>query len=116
MQCHLKVSFAKSIPKVKPTKTIPDSAVTEVSKAYQKANQSRKSPYQYPNAYQSRQSQQNLSPLGVYKPSQKHKNMIGKHDDSRKDLGSSTTAELVQLLREQASWKQGGPSSTAGNR
>ncbi|KAK1426148.1 hypothetical protein QVD17_14817 [Tagetes erecta] len=111
-KCHLKVSFAKSIPKAKPVKTVPVSAVTKASKASQKVNQSRQSPYQYPTAYQIRQSQQNLSPLGVYKPAQKH--MSGKHDDSRKDLGSSTTAELVQLLREQASWKQGGPSSTAG--
>ncbi|KAI3677072.1 hypothetical protein L1987_86691 [Smallanthus sonchifolius] len=111
---HLKVSLSKSIPKVKPIKTVSDSAVTEVSKAYQKRNYSRKSQNQYQQAYQSRQSQQNLSFLGAYKPPQKLNNMIGKHEDSRKDLGSSTTAELVQLLREQASWKHGGPSSTAG--
>ncbi|KAI3743361.1 hypothetical protein L1987_61068 [Smallanthus sonchifolius] len=111
---HLKVSLAKSIPKVKPFKTISDSAVTKVSKAYRKPNHSRQSQNQYQQAYQSRQSQQNLSFLGVYKPPQKLNNMIGKHEDSRKDLGSSTTAELVQLLREQASWKHGGPSSTAG--
>ncbi|KAF5783856.1 putative RNA recognition motif domain, nucleotide-binding alpha-beta plait domain superfamily [Helianthus annuus] len=115
---QLKVSLAKSIPKVKPMKTISGSAVTEVSHAYQNANRSRQSHNQYQNAYQSRQSQQKSSYdsyLGVYKPPQKSKIMIGKHEDSRNDLASSTTAELVQLLREQASWKQGGPSSTTGH-
>ncbi|KAJ0872537.1 putative RNA recognition motif domain, nucleotide-binding alpha-beta plait domain superfamily [Helianthus annuus] len=115
---QLKVSLAKSIPKVKPMKTVSGSAVTEVSHAYQNANRSRQSHNQYQNAYQSRQSQQKSSYdsyLGVYKPPQKSKIMIGKHEDSRNDLASSTTAELVQLLREQASWKQGGPSSTTGH-
>ncbi|XP_076917106.1 uncharacterized protein LOC143577043 [Bidens hawaiensis] len=112
---HLKVSLSKSIPKVKPVKTVSESADTLVSKPYQKANLSRLSKNQYQNAYQSRQSQQNLSYLGVYKPPPKPKIMIGKHEGSRKDSESSTTAELVQLLREQASWKHGGPSSTAGH-
>ncbi|XP_076950070.1 uncharacterized protein LOC143622944 [Bidens hawaiensis] len=111
----LKVSLAKSIPKMKPAKTVPDSTVTSVSKPYQKAKPSRPSKNQYQNAYQSRQSQQNLPYLGVYNPPPKPKIMIGKHEDSRKDSESSTTAELVQLLREQASWKHGGPSSTAGH-
>ncbi|KAK9068516.1 hypothetical protein SSX86_012630 [Deinandra increscens subsp. villosa] len=109
---HLKVSLAKSIPKFKPVKTISDSAVTEVSQAYQKPNHSRQSQNQNQTAYQSRQSQHSF--LGVYKPPLKYNNMIGKREESRSNLGSSTTAELVQLLREQASWKQGGPSSTAG--
>lgn len=114
----LKVSLAKSMPKFKPFKTISESAVNEVSKVNQKANQSRQSQSQYQQGSQSRQSQEHLSFLGMYKPPQKPKNMIissiGRHEDSRKDGGSSTTAELVQLLREQASWKQGGPSSTTG--
>ncbi|KAI7746088.1 hypothetical protein M8C21_024653 [Ambrosia artemisiifolia] len=125
---RLKVSLAKSIQKVKPIRTVSGSAVTEVSHAYQNANrsrqsqnqyqnayQSRQSKNQYQNAYQSRQSQQNSSNLGVYELPQKPKIITGKHEDSRKDSASSTTAELVQLLREQASWKQGGPSSTAGH-
>lgn len=109
-KAHLKVSLAKSIPKGKSIKTISESAVTMVSKVNLKPNQSRPYQSQYQNGIQSRPSQ---AMLGVYKP-QQPKSMkvssIGRHDDG----GSSTTAELVQLLREQASWKLGRQSSTAG--
>ncbi|KAD3337432.1 hypothetical protein E3N88_32952 [Mikania micrantha] len=99
---NLKVSLAKSIPKVKPISH------------HEKAKRLKKSQNQYQTVYQSRQSQQNMSLLSFHKLPQKLNNMIGKHEDSRKDFGSSTTSELVQILREQASWKQDGPSSAAG--
>ncbi|KAI3738450.1 hypothetical protein L2E82_28482 [Cichorium intybus] len=77
----IKVSFTKSMPKVKPSmKTFSGSTVTEVK---QKS---------YPRPH---------------KPE-----IIGRHEDGRKKGESSTTDELVRLLREQASWKHGGPSLT----
>ncbi|KAI3696814.1 hypothetical protein L6452_29381 [Arctium lappa] len=94
-KAHVKVSLAKSIPKGKPTKTISDSAATEPSKVKQKANQSR-------------------SVYRPHKPINTRVSSISRHEDAGKGGGSSTTAELVQLLREQASWKHGGPSPTIG--
>ncbi|XP_071690537.1 uncharacterized protein [Rutidosis leptorrhynchoides] len=109
-QAQMKVSFSKTIPKGKSIKTISEAAVTTVPKVSQKPNQSRPYQSQYQNTIQSRPSQ---ALLNVYKP-QQPKNMnvpsIGRHNNVR---GSSTTAELVQLLREQASWKLDQPSSTA---
>ncbi|PWA42426.1 nucleotide-binding alpha-beta plait domain-containing protein [Artemisia annua] len=81
---------------------------------YQNASQSRPSHSRYQNADQLRPSQ---GMLGVYQPQKAMKGevpSIVRHEAGRKDEGSSTTTELVQLLREQASWKHGGPSSTAG--
>ncbi|PWA40675.1 nucleotide-binding alpha-beta plait domain-containing protein [Artemisia annua] len=81
---------------------------------YQNASQSRPSHSRYQNADQLRPSQ---GMLGVYQPQKAMKSevpSIVRHEAGRKDEGSSTTTELVQLLREQASWKHGGPSSTAG--
>lgn len=94
-KAHVKVSLAKSIPKGKPIKTISDSAATEPSKVKQKANQGR----------------------SVYKPHKPINTRVSsssRHEDAGKGGGSSTTAELVQLLREQASWKHGGPGPTIG--
>lgn len=94
------------------------SSLTEVSKVYQKVNQSIPFQSRYQKASQLRPFQEcSSSVLGVNKP-QKRTNMklssFGRHDDCKKGGGSSTTDELVRLLREQASWKQGGSSSTAG--
>nr|GEV18327.1 nucleotide-binding, alpha-beta plait [Tanacetum cinerariifolium] len=85
---------------------------------YQNASQSH-SPYQ--NASQSRPSHNQLRPTqgisGVCQPQKAIRSEVAsivRHEASRKDEGSSTTNKLVQLLREHASWKLGGPSSTAG--
>ncbi|XP_024984667.1 nucleolin-like isoform X1 [Cynara cardunculus var. scolymus] len=91
----VKVSLAKSIPKGKPIKTISESAANEPSKVKQKANQSR-------------------SVYKPHKPINTRVSSISRHEDAGKGGGSSTTAELVRLLREQASWKHGGPSPTTG--
>ncbi|GKC97519.1 hypothetical protein Tco_1167794, partial [Tanacetum coccineum] len=45
--------------------------------------------------------------LGVYLPQKAIRSKVPnivRHEAGRKDEGSSTTNELVQLLREQASW------------
>ncbi|GJU36925.1 nucleotide-binding alpha-beta plait domain-containing protein [Tanacetum coccineum] len=92
---------------------------------YQNASQSRPPHSPYQNASQSRPSHspyQNADQLrptisGVCQPQKAKRSevlSIVRHEASRKDEGSSTTNKLVQLLREHASWKLGGPSSTAG--
>ncbi|CAH1441867.1 unnamed protein product [Lactuca virosa] len=86
----LKVSLSKSMPKVKPINTISGSGST-VTEVKQKA---------------------------YLRPHNKPQNMkissISRHDEDGRKKGesSSTTDELVKLLREQASWKHGGPSLT----
>nr|GEW56021.1 nucleotide-binding alpha-beta plait domain-containing protein [Tanacetum cinerariifolium] len=94
---------------------------------YQNASQSRPSHSPYQNTIQSRPSHSRYQNADQLRPSQGISGVcqpqkairsevpsIVRHEASRKDEGSSTTNELVQLLREQASWKLGGPSSTAG--
>ncbi|KAL4560626.1 hypothetical protein LXL04_032779 [Taraxacum kok-saghyz] len=78
----IKVSLAKSIPKVKPVKIMSGSNVGDV-----------------------KEKGFNLRP---------HKPQNMKNYGGRKGECSSTTDELVRLLREQASWKHGGPSLTQG--
>ncbi|CAI9268188.1 unnamed protein product [Lactuca saligna] len=86
----LKVSLSKSMTKVKPMKTISGSGST-VTEVKQKT---------------------------YLRPHKKPQNMkipsISRHDEDGRKKGesSSTTDELVKLLREQASWKHGGPSLT----
>ncbi|XP_023768030.1 uncharacterized protein LOC111916598 [Lactuca sativa] len=87
----LKVSLSKSMPKVKSMKTISGSTGSTVTEVKQKT---------------------------YLRPHKKPQNMkissISRHDEDgrRKAESSSTTDELVKLLREQASWKHGGPSLT----
>ncbi|GKB24363.1 nucleotide-binding alpha-beta plait domain-containing protein [Tanacetum coccineum] len=94
---------------------------------YQNASQSRPSHSPCQNTIQSRPSHSRYQNADQLRPSQGISGVcqpqkairsevpsIVRHEASRKDEGSSTTNELVQLLREQASWKLGSPSSTAG--
>nr|XP_043610329.1 multiple RNA-binding domain-containing protein 1-like isoform X2 [Erigeron canadensis] len=68
-QAHLKVSLAKSVPKGKSIKTIPESVVTQSTKVSQKANQSRPSQSGYQKLSQSRPSQSGYQTASQSNPS-----------------------------------------------
>ncbi|GJR88381.1 nucleotide-binding alpha-beta plait domain-containing protein [Tanacetum coccineum] len=79
---------------------------------YQNAIQSRPSHSHYQNADQLRPTQGISGACQPQKAIRSEVPSIVRHVASRKDEGSSTTNKLVQLLREHASWKLGGPSLT----
>ncbi|GKF54250.1 hypothetical protein Tco_0161160, partial [Tanacetum coccineum] len=79
---------------------------------YQNAIQSRPSHSHYQNADQLRPTQGISGACQPQKAIRSEVPSIVRHEASRKDEGSSTTNKLVQLLREHASWKLGGPSLT----
>ncbi|KAM7500017.1 hypothetical protein LguiA_024431 [Lonicera macranthoides] len=90
---NVKVSLAKPIPKAKQIKHVPNPTSKEFPKEKRKASQTFIRPHESRNKGNATSSN---------------------YGDVRVDSRSSTTSELVQLLREQASWRQPEPGPGQG--
>ncbi|CAK9181054.1 unnamed protein product [Ilex paraguariensis] len=93
-KANMKVSLAKPISKGKQIKHVPNTSSKEISKENRNAA--------YPVTR-------------LHEPKNKGKFTRNPYADVGVDKRSSTTAELVQLLREQASWSQTQPGSGIGS-